>query len=289
MIKGCYEECYECIVNKRIYNVDLPEDIKKDYIKKQLDKINAIDEFDSSFELNDLLNEEYEKYFPPIDFSSINYHFNEMMLNLFERFKQEIHKSTNPLFYALKLSLAANYIDYAAFKDISEDKLMALLEDAKNIDLSEEVFNDLRKELIKAKKLVYVTDNCGEIVMDKLFVEEILKLNPNLQISFILKNAKALNDATIADAKQVGLDKMGEIMHNGLSGQRTIISKLPKYVKETLDSGDVIIAKGQANAESYAGCGLNVYYILLCKCVRFAKVFQKNIMEGILAKERKDA
>ena len=95
-----------------------------------------------------------------------------------------------------------------------------------------------------------------------------------------------LNDVTMEDAVQVGLTQHFNVIGNGNSTAGTVMEELSDEAKEILLSADVILSKGQANFETLRGCGLNVYYIFLCKCEMFAKIFGVPRLSGILINDK---
>ena len=106
-----------------------------------------------------------------------------------------------------------------------------------------------------------------------------------MAITFCVRGAPALNDATREDAALVGIPF--PVIDNGNRIAGTQIDLLGSEAKAALDSADVILAKGQGNIETMHGCGYNVYYAFLVKCPRFIEVFQKPKFTPMLLKERK--
>ena len=125
-----------------------------------------------------------------------------------------------------------------------------------------------------ARTLVYLTDNCGEIVLDKLFIKQIKETFPGLNITAMVRGGDVINDATLVDAKEVGLTEIVPCMGNGNAAPGTIVGRLSEEARETLFHADVIISKGQGNFESLYGEKLNPYYLFLCKCELFVYRFQ---------------
>jgi uncharacterized protein with ATP-grasp and redox domains len=134
----------------------------------------------------------------------------------------------------------------------------------------------------RAKRLVYLTDNCGEIVIDKLMIEQICKINPELHVTVIVRGKEILNDATMEDAIQVGLDQITTVTGNGSNIAGTCLDEISEEAKNLIEQADFIISKGQGNFETLQECGLNIYYLFLCKCMMFANRFQVPRFTGML-------
>ena len=148
-----------------------------------------------------------------------------------------------------------------------------------------ETYQVLRNEILSAKSIVYLLDNCGEIVMDKLITECIQKLNPKADITVIVRGEEIYNDVTMDDAKQVGLTDIVSVIGNGSSVPGTCLDLVSDEVKEKLLNADVILSKGQGNFETLQGCQLNVYYIFLCKCDMVANLFHVPKLTPMLCNE----
>ena len=94
------------------------------------------------------------------------------------------------------------------------------------------------------------------------------------------------NDASIEDAEHVGMSDVADVIGNGTRIAGTSLNKISREAREILEKADVIIAKGQGNYETMSGCGLNVYYMFLCKCDYFVERFQGEYLEHMFIKER---
>lgn len=130
-----------------------------------------------------------------------------------------------------------------------------------------------------------MTDNCGEIVLDKLMIEQLKKRYPQLCVKIMVRGGAVSNDATMEDAFYVGLDKVGEIITNGAQIAGTVYSKLSEEAKTAVDNADIIFSKGQANYESFAGEGHHAFYTFLCKCDLFMNRFNVPKLTGMFVEE----
>ena len=138
----------------------------------------------------------------------------------------------------------------------------------------------------QGRKAVYITDNCGEVVLDKLLMEEMKRENPELSFTCIVRGAPVHNDATMEDALQVGLSSVSRVIPNGSWMNGTVLSQLSQEAREAIMAADLIISKGQANHETLLGSGLNVFYLFLCKCELFVERYGCPLFTGVLVRER---
>ncbi len=221
------------------------------------------------------------------DFAEVKYKFNELMLQKESAMQTTIENSADPFKTALKTAMLGNYIDFGAMNSVSREKLDELLQSVERIELDEVEYSNLCNELKTAKTMVLCTDNCGEIVADKLLVKQIKKRFPNVNITVIVRGSAVLNDATVEDAKQVGLCDVARVIGNGTSVAGTVIDRLGDEAKAVFNSADVIIAKGQGNFETLGHCQRNVYYLFLCKCNYFAEMFNKPQFTGMFFNDQR--
>ena len=210
---------------------------------------------------------------------------NRFVMERLDLIRNKVESAADPVFAGLQFSILGNYLDFAALQgQVSFEKLEAMLDTAFDLELDKAVYGDFCKELETGKKLLYLTDNAGEIGFDRIFAEEIAKKYPHLEITFCVRGDVILNDATRADAEAVGIPF--PLIDNGNRVPGTQIDLLGQEALDALNSADVILAKGMANCETMFGCGYNVYYAFLVKCQRFVDRFQKPMLTPMLVKER---
>ena len=135
--------------------------------------------------------------------------------------------------------------------------------------------------------MVYITDNAGEIVLDGLLMEQLLAIRPDLQLTALVRGGFVLNDATLEDAQAVGLPALVPVVGNGNALPGTVWHALSDQARALLADADMIVAKGQANFETLHESGLNIYYLLLCKCDYFVRRFQVPRLTGMFVNERR--
>ena len=131
-----------------------------------------------------------------------------------------------------------------------------------------------------------ITDNCGEIVTDKLLISVLRDINPGLHVTVIVRGRPAVNDATMEDARQVGMEEAAHLVSgNGTGMPGNVIGAVSDEAAGDIDKADVMIAKGQGNYEGLSGCGLNIFYLFLCKCELFRRRFNVPAFAGIITHE----
>lgn len=209
---------------------------------------------------------------------------NQFVMERFDQIRGMVRQAEDPVFAGLQFAILGNYLDFAALQgNVSFEKLEEMLKEALQMELDLQVYENLKADLAKGKKLLYLTDNAGEIGMDRIFAEAICEAYPHLEITFCVRGGNTINDATREDAAVVGIPF--PVIDNGNLVSGTELSMLSKEAKNAMDSADVIISKGMANTETLYGSGYPIYYAFLVKCVRFVEQFGKPLMTPMLVKE----
>lgn len=288
-IKRLNSECIKCLLNKYIKNIPekFSEDIRLQYMQKVLSVIAAADKSMSSPELTEkILTVQKELLGSFTDYSKIKSYFNSLVMSIEDEIEARINSSPDKFKTAILYAMAGNFIDFGAMESVDESRLFETLDNAENIEISKTEVENLRQEIMNAKDLVYLTDNCGEIVLDKLFIKTIKELNPKIKVDVIVRGQEVLNDCTIEDAKEIDMYSVADVISNGTAVAGTCLNRISIEAKNLIDTADIIISKGQGNFETLHHCGKNIYYLFLCKCKLFASRFGVAIFMGIFTNDK---
>ena len=210
---------------------------------------------------------------------------NHFVLERLPAIREKVTAAKDPVFAGLQFAILGNYLDFSALQgQVSFEKLEEMLDKALEMELDEQVYAYLCRDLRRGGKLVYLTDNAGEIGFDRVLAEAIVAAYPDISVTFCVRGAIAQNDATREDAAAVGLPF--PVIDNGNRVAGPQLDMLSEEAAAALADADVILAKGMANAETMLGCGYNVYYAFLVKCQRFVTRFGKPMFTPMLVKER---
>ncbi len=211
--------------------------------------------------------------------------FNKKLLSMEKQIEDMLDNSKDRSVSALKIALAGNIVDFGAFDEISFELVKEIINKTLESDFDEELYKKLKDELSKGKTLLYIGDNTGEIVFDKIFIKEIKKNYPDVEIYFAVRGMPVLNDVTEEDAYYVGLDKYANILSNGTDLPGTDLLEVSDEFKEIFNKADIIISKGQGNFESLPGSGKNIYYLFLCKCKLMMQKLKSDKLSHIFVHE----
>ena len=196
---------------------------------------------------------------------------NNLLLKDYSYWKQLVNESDSPFATAVKLAVIGNIIDYGAHS--VSDNISQQIESFLQKDLTINMVESLQSEIKKAKHILYLGDNCGEIVFDKLLIETID--NPN--VIFAVRGKPVINDATLMDACQVGMDKVCKVISNGFDAPSTLLEfSSAEFIKE-YQRADLIISKGQGNFEGLMkDSHANIFFMLIAKCDPIADLLNVN-------------
>lgn len=282
-------ECITCLLKQNLeaFPETAPTDMKLEYMQRVLKLVaEAPGDFGAPALVRDINDIQKEMFGFEKDFSEIKRYFNQVMLEKETVIAEKIQGVQEPLERAIQYTMVGNYIDFGTMNNVNEEQLDTLLNDVEGYQVEPAEYIALKNDLQSAQKMVYITDNCGEIVLDKLLIKEIKRQFPKIEFTVLVRGGAVLNDATMEDAIQVGLTEVARVMGNGSNIAGTCLERLSKEAMQVIDEADVIIAKGQANFETLRMCGRNIYYIFMCKCEMFAAEFQVPKFTGILVNDR---
>ena len=282
--------CVECLFRKRLKQArELGSDAQATQTAKNImaEFMTAPPEMDSAWMgaiCDKLFQEAYgldpDRLREEKDFS------NQFVLERLAEIQSRIEKAEDPVYAGLQFAILGNYLDFSALQgEVSFDALEKMLDGAADIDLDKDVFSRFCADLQKGKKLLYLTDNAGEVVFDRLMAETLQKVYPHLEITFCVRGSAVSNDATREDAEVAGITFPVIDSGNAIGG--TVLRFAGEALQKAITEADVILAKGMGNTESLYGCGYNVYYAFLVKCDRFIQFFQKEKLTPMFIHDEK--
>ena len=201
-------------------------------------------------------------------------------LKVADRVRDAVKKSKDPFREAIKYSIAGNILDYAIISKRDEYRLWDSLRAVESATLlHDSAVEKLRERLNKAESVLFIADNAGETVFDRILIEN---LPGTYKIFYAVKGAPVINDATASDAEASGIG--GEIMvvANGSDAPGTILKLCSREFKKLFRECDVIIAKGQANFETLNEAGRETFFLLQIKCPVIGKNYGYRVGDWIV-------
>ena len=187
----------------------------------------------------------------------------ELAKQLYKEFAEQVANSSDRFQEALRLSIGGNVIDYGANPDFQLDSAAGKIRETAGMFLDMQALEQLRCDIQKAEKILYILDNCGEAVLDRLLINEI----GEEKITLGVRGGAILNDITHAELKESALDDL-PVVDTGYAAPGVSLKHSSEKFLETMKSSDLIITKGQGNFESLYGAfdDVPVYFLFRVKC-----------------------
>ncbi len=275
------DSCAKCLYDRQLNKTDNPE-----YLKEVRRILDSRGEDDTSPYMVFLFNRVHERIFGRgADYRDIKKQYNDLVLNMEPDLRREIGAAEDPLARALIMARIGNYIDFGAMDRVDTQEFLNLFKDTEMSERDLATYQSFLTACEGARTFLLVCDNCGEIVLDRLMIEQLKARFPHLSVKAMVRGGEVLNDATVEDAKYVGFDHVAEIVSNGEPIAGTVYEMMPPEARASLDESDVILAKGQGNYESMSGRGRHVFYEFLCKCDLFTTRFNVPRLTGMFIEE----
>ena len=283
------ETCIACMrqMQHNIVPADADPDLRAGFLS-EIDEILATMPKDvASPWLVPVFAEVFNRYFSIPDlYVSVRREANEKALLLLPKLEAAVADSEDKLSCALAISRLGNYLDFAIIAaDAAERKLDEALAAPQNYAIKQEELEPFRAELERAKTLLIIGDNAGEIVFDIVLIKTLKELYPSLEITYSVRGGISQNDATREDADFVGMDRYATVVDSGSCIPGTDVRFCSESFKQTIRKSDVVLAKGMGNFETMSGGDIPAYYLFICKCKRISEHLNKPLYTGVLYKE----
>jgi uncharacterized protein with ATP-grasp and redox domains len=194
-------------------------------------------------------------------FEKIKKEFNAVALSLYPGLRERVKASPDPLWTSSRLAIAGNIIDFGIFTSIDIDKS---IDQSLRDKIAVDDYAFFKKDIRDTDEILYLLDNAGEIVFDRLLIEELK--DAGKRVTAVVKGSAVLNDVTLEDAIQVGLDSVCEVIDNGSDAIGTILPWTSPEFRERFERAALVISKGQGNFETLFGTDKRTYFLFQSKC-----------------------
>ncbi|MDH3981755.1 MAG: ARMT1-like domain-containing protein [Kiritimatiellaceae bacterium] len=187
---------------------------------------------------------------------------NEEVMKLLPRLRKEVEESARPLETALRIAIAGNIIDFGTPHGQKDNGLLDVIGHAVESDMCMDSFAVFEQRAKTAELILYLGDNCGEVVLDQLLIEQL----PTEKVIYVVRGKPILNDITPAEVPMVGIDQLCRVIDNGHDAPGTLIEECSLEFRELFARADMIISKGQGNFETLQDCGREIFFLMKVKC-----------------------
>ncbi|MBD3350667.1 MAG: DUF89 family protein [Candidatus Lokiarchaeota archaeon] len=288
-----FAECMACMIRQVEKGLRIlePEIDELEIVKAQKQMMKLITTFDLETTNNVVLGGKTYAIIAEVlqtkdPYKELKHKYNQIALDLYPEVKELVKNADQPLVMAVKASIMGNAIDFGAADDINIHKeLESLAENNLGGKQNIQKFTDIIKE---SKKIMILGDNSGEIVFDKIFIEELQELYPSKEIIYSVRGGPIINDVTMEDAKFVGMTEICEVVEAS-STPGIYLKECSNSFNEHFNTADLILSKGQGNFEAMIDINAEwatIFFLLKAKCILMSKIF--NVPQGTLILVEKD-
>ena len=275
-----YLDCYPCLLRQALSAARRAGASEDQQHKILLDTMKELSAFPSDAKPPQLayrIHQRVQKLTNNIDpYREAKSQATKQALALYPELQKKASTSADPLEMAVRIAIAGNIIDLGVAESYD---LAATL---KRVLTQPLAINDLvhfRKALARCNSVLYLADNAGETVFDRILIETL-----DVPVTFVVKSGPIINDATYEDAMAAGIDQIAKIIDNGSNDPGTLLDQCSEIFRNSFAQADLIIAKGQANYESLSGNSAPIFFLLQAKCSVIAQ--ELNVAEGAIVLKR---
>ena len=219
----------------------------------------------------------------PDPYRELKRHSNALALELYPTLKQRVRTSADPFATAVCLATAGNVIDFGCRSSLNDDEVHEAIEDAMGTSFDEVAVADLHRAVNEANNILYLADNAGEIVFDRLLIEEML----TDRITLVVRGGPVINDATREDAEAAGLNSLVPVIDNGSDVPGTILESCSSSFRARFARSDLVIAKGQGNYETLNNENADIFFLLKVKCPVIARHISCEVGQTLVCHNRR--
>jgi len=274
-------DCVPCLIRQALHSVRSTTDdgcIHEAIVRTTLETVAAMDFAQPPVAMAQRIHRRIREATGNADpYAEDKRRLNDMALGLYRTFSRRIQEATDPLELAVRLAIAGNIMDLAVKSQLAEHELQASIDDALQSSFDCPV-TELSHAVDHAQDILYLADNAGEIVFDRLLLEQL----PREKLTVAVRGQPVINDATREDADYVGLSAVATVIDNGSDAPGTIVSDCSADFRRRFAQADLVISKGQGNYETLAACGRPVWFLLRVKCPIIAHDLESPVGTAVL-------
>jgi len=263
-------DCAPCIVRQTLDSVRLLTENETFHEQVLRDVLRAAAEMDlhqTPPEMAQWIHRRIREHVGQSDpYRQIKDQFNKMALKLYPTLRDWVGQSDVPMETAVRLVIAGNVIDFGVNSQLTEAQVRQSVIHALSVPLDADV-EEFSRAVSDAGQILYLTDNAGEIVFDRLLIERM----PPGKVTVGVRGFPVINDATMKDAEDTGITRLAEVVGNGSDAPGTILGDCSETFVERFTKADLIIAKGQGNYETLSEADKDIYFLLKAKCPVIAR------------------
>jgi uncharacterized protein with ATP-grasp and redox domains len=274
-------DCVPCLIRQALHSIRSTTDdgrVHEAIVRRSLESIAVMDFEQPPATMAQVIHRRIREATGQADpFAKEKRCLNDLALELYPVFSSRLKIAADPLELAVRLAIAGNIMDLAVKSHLADGELQASIDDCLAAPLDCHI-DEFARAVENAEDLLYLADNAGEIVFDRLLLERL----PRQKVTVAVRGKPVINDATMADAEYVGLANVAKIIDNGSDAPGTILTDCTDDFRRHFERADMVISKGQGNYETLAHCGRPIWFLLRVKCPIIARDLQCPVGTAVL-------
>lgn len=281
-------DCLPCLYNQTLRvtkAINLDDDLAANVLKEAARIISKLDMKETPPEAAAIIYPKISKIVKKDDlYEEKKIESTKKANELLKKIEPQIKEQKDIVDTALRLAVAGNVIDFATEVSFDLEDEIKKIFDAKFAKDDKKIFKDRLKE---AKTLMVIGDNVGEHLFDKKMIELFLEFNPDLKVYYLVRGKPIINDVTMKEAKDIGLDEVANIIDSGVDTPGFLLNRANEESKKLFKSVDLVLAKGMGNFECMEEIKDNrLFFLFKVKCSVVASKVGKNIGDLICLQNR---
>ena len=283
-----HKKCLPCIVNQTVKFIEAASPRSESEIFKKVFEYLSRTDFENAItpevvgEIFAIVTRESSN---PDPYKLTREFYNKMLSEQSAELEEAVDRAPDPFSEAVKYAIIGNVIDFSPGYELTAEAVKGYFSKFGRESLEIDHTALLKKDILTAKTILYIGDNCGEIVLDKILLKKIREINPAAQIYFVTKGAPTLNDSVKEDALALGIQEYASVIDHGDNCPGTVLHRTSEEFRRLFERTDVVISKGQANYEGLNEAQGNIYFLLIAKCAAIAQDIGTSEMKMICKKK----
>lgn len=281
-----YPECIPCFFQQGLLSLQLATDDRKIHFEGLKEIVNLMPELlklDTPTHVGRVIHSLPKKLTGnPDPYKQVKAEHIKIASRLYPELKRLVREAEDPLFAGLKVAVAGNIIDFGRGRKFNlEKEIKHELNSCIQMDFVQRDYEEFKKELDKVDKILYLADNAGETVFDKVFIEELGK-----KVLYAVRGSPVLNDAGVEEALESGIDEVASIINSGTDAPGVLLEYCTSEFRKLFSEAELIISKGQGNHEGLAEVSAPIYFLFKVKCHAVADYLKVNVGDIVFVRQR---
>jgi len=261
-----YFDCISCFIRQAVESIQMvteDKDLQEQMIRHVLQAVSQVDLLQTPPHMAQAIHRIIRECTGLKDpYAAVKKRFNDLAIGMVPALEKQIEASSRPFETALRIAMAGNIIDFGVNGKLRADVMGPTISEALNASLDQDAIVRLTQQIDQCDNILYLADNTGEIVFDRLFIKRL----PMYKVTVAVRGAPILNDATLADAEYIGLTDIVDVIDNGSDAPGTLLDDCSLDFQARFLDADLIISKGQGNYETLSEVDANIFFVLKVKC-----------------------